>query len=576
LSLADTSRAGAPGDLPHALVGWGSAFAALDPAVAIALAPLLHRLDELVARHADVEGPVGEPEGLAGLTTRGVPERMLVSEWLLAEEAPDEFLRRAAARELLHLDTAFRHDPPAGATRVVVDTGPSQAGAARLVQLAALVVLHRRAHARGSTLEIGVLGEHADAWHTGGLPELLRTWLSARRSQDGDLAQVEARLPTAHRGWFLLDPSLAARLTPGSVPGRRVLTAKESGWAASGAVAVEVRLAGETVHLPLPPGDVAVRTLRGNGFRQDRRTAPAPDTSAVVLHRARFAGTSPRLVGRGDEPGQVLTARPGPPDPRRRPHLRTFRGTALAAGVTGGRLVVMSQHEEGVEVSVVGKRLGRWDAVRFPTSALGLPADELAQVARGPLLPAHHAGGVLWLRLPSGWFELGVDGTVVPHPETELVTPVGPDELTHAVRPPSAPTRLWTPSGTIDDVPAGARVVGSGRWVAVELEPGRWTVGSAARGPARLDLRTPPADDVVGLVVLSGAPHLAVLSASGVVLRLVGAAGSRTLTKLSGVRQKVALHPTLPLLARDLGDGVVEVSHLGTGARQGTVPGSLA
>jgi hypothetical protein len=69
---------------------------------------------------------------------------MVIGEWLLADELPDEFLRRAAAGELLYLGTAHRHDPPHGVVRVLVDTGPDQLGAGRLVQLAALIVVHRR------------------------------------------------------------------------------------------------------------------------------------------------------------------------------------------------------------------------------------------------------------------------------------------------------------------------------------------------------------------------------------------------------------------------------------------------
>ena len=81
---------GASATLPPALHGWAAAFDALRPDVALALAPLLHRLDELVARHGDADARHGEPAGLAGLSTHGSPERLLVSEWLLAEEAPEE------------------------------------------------------------------------------------------------------------------------------------------------------------------------------------------------------------------------------------------------------------------------------------------------------------------------------------------------------------------------------------------------------------------------------------------------------------------------------------------------------
>ena len=96
-------------------------------------------------RHDATHAAQGEPDGYGGLTTRGHPERLLLSEWLLAEELPLEFLRRAASRELLHINPAFRAPQPGGAWPCSATSGPDQLGAARLVQLAALIVLHRRA-----------------------------------------------------------------------------------------------------------------------------------------------------------------------------------------------------------------------------------------------------------------------------------------------------------------------------------------------------------------------------------------------------------------------------------------------
>ena len=42
----------------------------------------------------------GEIDGYAGLARRGDFERLLLSEWLLADEMPDEFIRRATSNEL--------------------------------------------------------------------------------------------------------------------------------------------------------------------------------------------------------------------------------------------------------------------------------------------------------------------------------------------------------------------------------------------------------------------------------------------------------------------------------------------
>ncbi|GAA3001502.1 hypothetical protein GCM10020229_12120 [Kitasatospora albolonga] len=47
---------------------------------------MLRRLDSLIADHAPVADQHGDPDGLGGLARAGHPERLLPSEWLLAEE----------------------------------------------------------------------------------------------------------------------------------------------------------------------------------------------------------------------------------------------------------------------------------------------------------------------------------------------------------------------------------------------------------------------------------------------------------------------------------------------------------
>jgi hypothetical protein len=562
-----------PAELPPALRSWGAAFSTLTPAVMTALVPMLHRLDELFSRHGDVESVAGEPAGLAGLSTRGIPERLLVSEWLLAEEVPEEFLRRAASRELLHLDTAYRNVPPAGTTRVVVDVGPSQAGAARLVQLAALVVLHRRARSRGSDLELGVLGESVDRWHSGELPELLRTWLTARRASEPTPDEVHARHEVAGRAWFLLAPGLATRLHGRGLPGRRVLTAEEADWSDAGVAAARVMLAGEGVHLPLLPHPIGLRVLRGEGFRHTRaaRSAQKGGTAVPFIRNAGFSGTSRKLVGRGTQDGDVVTADVGSGPRPARVREQRFPGTVVAASVTGRRMIVVHQHGAAVKVSVVGRRLGDWHGLSFPREVLGLSSTDLAEIVAGPPLPVHHAGGSLWIRLPSGWHMVGPSSDVVPATSTAVVTPTGPDSVTHVVRLPSA--GLWTQAGRIEGVAAAAPVVAGAGWVAVQVGLGRWRL--VGPGGLRHEFSVTPGDEPAGLVTLSNVPHLVVRSAAGLLLRLTGPGGTRTLTGLSGAAQRVSVHPTMPILARDLADGRVEVHDLSNGTRLGVFSGSL-
>lgn len=559
-------------ELPSPLHGWAAAFAALTPAVLSGVMPMLHRLDELVSRHGDAESATGEPAGLAGLSTRGIPERLLVSEWLLAEELPEEFLRRAASRELLHLDTAYRQAPPTGTTKVVVDVGPAQAGAARLVQLAALVVLHRRARSQGADLELGVLGEPADRWHGGELPELLRTWLSARRASEPTPDEVRARHESADRAWFLLAPGLAAGLRGSGLPSRRVLTADEADWDDAGVVAARVVLAGEGVHLPLPPHPVGVRVLRGEGFRRIPAAGSDPQDSAAVpfLRSAGFTGTSRKLVGRGVGEGDVVTADVGAGARPARVRVHRFSGAVIAASVSGRRMIVVHQHRAAVKVSVVGRRLGDWHGVTIPREMWGLSSADLAEIVAGPPQPVHHAGGSLWIRISAGWYLVDPSLDVVPAAATVLVTPTGPDSVTEVGRQPAG---LWTRHGVLGDVSADAPAVGGGGWVAAQADPGRWVLVGPGNG--RHELRVASGDEPVGLVTLSAVPHLVVRSAAGLLLRLVGPGGTRTLTGLSGEVQRLSVHPSLPILARDLDDGRVEIHDLLASTRLGVFSGSL-
>ena len=130
--------------LPASLAPWAESLQALTPELAIALGPMVRRLDELVTAREPSTAEDGMFAGYGGLSRRGRPERMLASQWLLADEVPEEFTRRAAVGELLHLAPEYQSARARGRVVVLADTGPSQAGAGRLVQLACMIVLHRR------------------------------------------------------------------------------------------------------------------------------------------------------------------------------------------------------------------------------------------------------------------------------------------------------------------------------------------------------------------------------------------------------------------------------------------------
>src|SRR5258708_3953997 len=134
--------------LPPALAPWASALALLDIELAAALGPVVRQLDQLISRHDPGLGKHGELNGYDGITRRGDPARILASEWAIADAVPEEFLRRVAAAELLHLAPACQQDQSLGRVAILVDTGTDQLRAARLVHPAARTGLPPRARRR--------------------------------------------------------------------------------------------------------------------------------------------------------------------------------------------------------------------------------------------------------------------------------------------------------------------------------------------------------------------------------------------------------------------------------------------
>lgn len=145
-------------ELPRQLAPWNDYLDIFPRELALALGPLIQRLDLLIGTiKTNTHRNQGEPDGFDGIARRGTYERLLLSEWLLAEEVPEEFSRRAAMGEHAFLQLAHRE--PAG-TRVSValfDGGPNQWGTPRIAQLAALIVLARRAHTIGAQFSWGIL-----------------------------------------------------------------------------------------------------------------------------------------------------------------------------------------------------------------------------------------------------------------------------------------------------------------------------------------------------------------------------------------------------------------------------------
>ncbi|MEL6349542.1 MAG: hypothetical protein AAFV53_40945, partial [Myxococcota bacterium] len=144
--------------LPHGLETWSEPLSLFREELMSAIGAWLPKLSSMFGtmRTKEQVGAV-HLEGVSGLTRRGSYERLMLSEWALADAAPDEFLRRAANAEHLFIDLARRE--PAGSRRCIalLDCGPEQLGAPRIAHLAALIVLSRRAALGGADFCWGAL-----------------------------------------------------------------------------------------------------------------------------------------------------------------------------------------------------------------------------------------------------------------------------------------------------------------------------------------------------------------------------------------------------------------------------------
>jgi hypothetical protein len=174
-------------DLPVGLASWAPQLAVLPSDLALSLAPWVGRLALAVGPLAATQTRrSGEPDGYSGLSRRGSYERLLTSEWGIADLFPDEFLRRAGAGEHLFLDLA--RSEPHGALRsvAIVSAGPAQLGAPRLAHIAGLIVLARRAAAAGASFAWGVLEDSDHRLHDAVDEASIQQLLGARTAVAAD------------------------------------------------------------------------------------------------------------------------------------------------------------------------------------------------------------------------------------------------------------------------------------------------------------------------------------------------------------------------------------------------------
>lgn len=161
-----------------------------------------------------------EPNGYSALTRRGPYERLLSSEWALQLENEDEFIRRATSGEHLFVELERRSPAVALEAWLLFDTGPSQLGAPRIAQLAALLAFHRRAREAGITLRWAPLWQFEVPEFDELTPRTVQGWCDARTAHEptaGVLSQWLSRWPpnddVQRDVWLVGGPSLTPLAT---------------------------------------------------------------------------------------------------------------------------------------------------------------------------------------------------------------------------------------------------------------------------------------------------------------------------------------------------------------------------
>ncbi|WP_257451214.1 hypothetical protein [Archangium lipolyticum] len=289
-------------ELPESLRPWAGQLSLFPEDLALSLGTHVARLAAAIGpMRARTETEGGEFHGYDGLTRRGSPERLLVSEWLMALEAPDEFVRRAAFGEQAYLRPAFRQPQGGRRTVALLDAGPDQFGPPRIAHLALLVVLARRAEAAGAAFAWGVLQSPVqNGPFTTVNAATVGQWLKAGSASPPTDAQLAAwsevlQLGRAPDDVWLVGGARLARL-PGTERLSRVAVEEVI---APGArrLAVEVRPASRAsrqVVLDLPPVPQCVRLLRDPFVTA--AAAPVLDTHVGSVSTMRFSADGLRLL----------------------------------------------------------------------------------------------------------------------------------------------------------------------------------------------------------------------------------------------------------------------------------------
>ena len=164
--------------LPDEISSWADLLQAFLPDLRVPLEQMGGALSKVI-KVLPLQEMAGqdEPDGIDGIHSLVNYERLLMSEWAIYHDFPDEFIRRAAFKEHQFYKLAHRERTNDEVVYVLLDCGPEQLGRPRVVQLAVLILLLRATESMGAKLHWGVIQDAKQQWFEGITPRLIENWL---------------------------------------------------------------------------------------------------------------------------------------------------------------------------------------------------------------------------------------------------------------------------------------------------------------------------------------------------------------------------------------------------------------
>lgn len=287
--------------LPRALQPWHDWLQWFPHDSALAVGGMLPRLHAAMGRYrGTLQRGAHTPNGIDELRRRGPYHRLLLSEWALADEVPDEFLRRASSGEHLFLSPRYETLRADAEIVALFDAGPAQFGAPRLAHIALWILLARRAQEAGIGFRWGLL-DAPGALDAGGDAQALKRMLAARTHRHADATRIDAwrealateRCRSGER-WLVGGARDAADAFSHRVAIARDLHANLH-------VAIAGPVGRRDVDVPLPPGKASARLLRG-GFAYEvaathtLEASPEETKEKLSLRQPPLIGPEGRLI----------------------------------------------------------------------------------------------------------------------------------------------------------------------------------------------------------------------------------------------------------------------------------------